>query len=71
MPRHNLPCSVFPHPDSRAAAFPAKRLAIFVLAYGMGNTIRNSKVLPINAHVEDWMFNTSERVGILFNVLFN
>jgi len=49
MPRHNLPCSFFSHPDSRAAAFAAKRLAIFVLAYGMGNTIRNSKALPINA----------------------
>ena len=68
VPRHNLPLAfsgrhLFPHPDIREAAFPAKRLAVFVLAYGMVITIRDREVLAINAHVEGGIGLAGVRVG--------
>ena len=64
VPRHNLPCSVLPDPYIREAAFPAKRLAVFVLAYGMVITIRDRKVLAVHLHVEGRSDLAGVRVGI-------
>ena len=41
----------FADPYIREAAFPAKRLAVFVLAYGMVITIRDHEVLAVHLHV--------------------
>ena len=65
VPRHNLPCAVLPDPDIREAASPAKRLAVFVLAYGMVITIRDRKVLAVHSHVEGRSDIASVRVGII------
>ena len=65
VPRHNLPCAVLPDPDIREAAFPAKRLAVFVLAYGMVITIRDRKVLAVHLHVEGRSDLAGVRVGII------
>ena len=65
VPCHNLPLAAFPHPDIREAAFPAKRLAVFVLAYGMVITIRDRKVLAVHSHVEGRSDIASVRVGII------
>ena len=63
MSRHNLPCSVFPYPDIREAAFPAKRVAVFVRAYGMVITIRNREVIAVYAHIERGIGLAGGRVG--------
>ena len=71
MPCHNFPLTVFPHPDICEAPFPAKRLAVFVLAYGMVLTIRNREVPAVYAHVEGRIARTGERFGFFLNVFLN
>ena len=50
--RHNFPRSVFPHPDICALKFSTKRLACFVLACLMVDSIADREVLTVHTHVK-------------------
>ena len=52
MTGHNLPRSVFPHPDIRETKCSAEGGAFLVFACGGHVTCRNRKVLAIHPHVE-------------------
>ena len=65
VPCHNLPCSVLPDPDIREAAFPAKWLAVFVLACSRHVTSRNRKVLAVNSNLEGGISRTGVGVVII------
>jgi len=50
--RHNFPRSVFPHPDICALKFSTERLACFVLACLMVDSIADREVLTVHTHVK-------------------